>query len=73
MVETLKKLHSSKTGVLVTVALSIAADKSILTGYICLDTTFDLSNRVVSDSKINIWEKDLDFAPIQRKINKPEL
>ena len=73
MVETIKKLHSSKTGALVTVALSIAADKSILTGYICLDTTFDLSNRVVSDSKINIWEKDLDFAPIQRKINKPEL
>lgn len=34
MVETLKELHSSKTGALVTVALSIAADESILTGYI---------------------------------------
>ena len=32
-----------------------------------------MSNRVLSDAKIRILEKGLDCAPIQRKINEPEL
>ena len=39
----------------------------------CSDTVFNLSNRVLSDSEIKLLEKGLDFAPIQRKINEPEL
>ena len=34
---------------------------------------FNLSNRVLSDNEIKVLEKGLDFAPIQRKINEPEL
>ena len=44
-----------------------------LEGYFCSDTVFNLSNRVLSDSEIKELEKGLDFAPIQRKINEPEL
>ena len=36
-------------------------------------TVFDLSNRVLSENKIKVLKKVLDFALIQRKINKPEL
>ena len=32
-----------------------------------------MSNRVLSDSKIRILGKELDYTPIQRKINEPEL
>ena len=34
---------------------------------------FNLSNRVLTDIEIKVLEKGLDFAPIQRKINEPEL
>ena len=37
------------------------------------DTIFNLSHMVLSDTEFKILEKGLDFAPIQRKINKPEL
>ena len=44
-----------------------------LKGDFCSDTIFNLSHRVLSDAKMKILEKGLDFAPIQRKINEPEL
>ena len=44
-----------------------------LYGYFCSETTFNLSNWVLTDTEIKVLEKDLDFAPIQKKINKPEL
>ena len=44
-----------------------------MTGYFCSDTLFNLSNRVLSDNEIKVLEKGLDLAPIQRKINEPEL
>ena len=34
---------------------------------------FNLSNRALSDAKIKVLEKQLDYAPIQNKINEPEL
>ena len=37
-------------------------------------TVFNLSNRVLSDSEIKVFEiKNLEFAPIQGKIDEPEL
>ena len=33
----------------------------------------NLSNKLLSDTEIRILEKGLDFAPIQNKINEPEL
>ena len=44
-----------------------------LRGHFCSDTIFNLSHKVLSDAEIKILEKGLDFAPIQRKINEPEL
>ena len=34
---------------------------------------FNLSNKVLSDTEIRLLEKDFDFAPIQNKLNEPEL
>ena len=42
-------------------------------GYFCSNTVFNLSSKVLTDAEINILEKGLDFAPIQNKINQPEL
>ena len=44
-----------------------------LQGHFCSDTVFNLSKRVLSEHEIKVLEKGLDFAPIQRKINEPEL
>ena len=44
-----------------------------LRGHFCSDIIFNLSHMVLSDAEINVLEKSLDFAPIQRKINEPEL
>ena len=41
--------------------------------YFCLDTVFNLSSRALSEDEIRVLEKGLDFAPIQRKVNEPEL
>ena len=48
-------------------------DNNRLKGYFCSDTIFNLSHRVLSEVEIKVLEKGLDFAPIQRKINEPEL
>ena len=50
-----------------------SSDESRLSGYFCSDTVFNLSKRVLSETEIRILEKGLDYAPMQRKINEPEL
>ena len=52
---------------------SVTISTTRITGYICFDTVFNLCNRVLTDTEIKVLEKGLDFAPIQRKINQPEL
>ena len=42
-------------------------------GYFCSDIVFNLSKKVLSETKIKVLEKGLDFAPIQNKINESEL
>ena len=44
-----------------------------LTGNFVSDTVFNLSIKVLSDAEIRVVEKSLDFAPIQNKLNGPEL
>ena len=44
-----------------------------LVGYFCSNTVFNLSRKVLTDIEIKVLEKGLDFAPIQNKINHPEL
>ena len=44
-----------------------------LSGYFFSETVFNLSRKVLTETEIKILEKGLHFAPIQRKINEPEL
>ena len=37
------------------------------------DTVFNLSNKVLIEDEIKVFAKGLDFSPIQRKVNEPEL
>ena len=48
-------------------------DDSRMKGYFCSDTVFNLSNKVLTEEEIKVLQKGLDFAPIQRKLNEPEL
>ena len=41
--------------------------------YFCLDTVFNLSKKVLSETQIKVMEKGLDFAPIENKIYESEL
>ena len=50
-----------------------AINKTRLSGYFCSDTVFNLSRRVLTEIGIKILEKGLDYAPIQNKINEPEV
>ena len=73
MLKILEKLHSSNRETSVMGISSITSDENRLTGYFCSDAIFNLSNRVLSDNKIKVLEKDLDFAPLHKKINEPDL
>ena len=44
-----------------------------MSGYFCSETIFNLSDQVLTDTEIKVLEKGLDFAPIQKKLNEPEL
>ena len=44
-----------------------------MSGYVCSDTVFNLSHRVLSVTRVKVLEKCLDYALIQKKINEPEL
>ena len=48
---------------------SNCSEESRSKGYFCSDTVFNLGSRVLSEDKIRVLEKGLDFAPIQRKVN----
>ena len=50
-----------------------ATEKTRLSGYFCSDAIFNLSRKVLTDSEIKVLVKGLDYAPIQSKINEPEL
>ena len=49
------------------------ANEGRLSGYFCSETVFNLSRKILTDTEIKILEKGLDFAPVQKKINEPEL
>ena len=42
-------------------------------GYFCSEFVLNLRWRVLTEVEISVFEKGLDFAPIQNKINQPEL
>ena len=52
---------------------SVRTKQYRLSGSFVSDTVFNLSRKVLTDTEIKVLEKGLDFAPIQRKLNEPEL
>ena len=52
---------------------SVRTEECRLSGNFLSDTVFNLSRKVLTDTEIKVLEKGLDFAPIQRKLNEPEL
>ena len=52
---------------------SVQTEKCRVCGSFVSDTVFNLSRKVLTNTEIKVLEKGLDFAPIQRKLNEPEL
>ena len=50
-----------------------ATDEGRLQDSFCSKTIFNLSQRVLSDIEVQVLEKRLDFTPIQKSVNEPEL
>ena len=48
-------------------------DEGRLQGLFCFKTVFNLNQRVLSEIEIQVLEKGLDFAPIQKSLNEPQL
>ena len=62
----LEELQIPDHNLLLERSVNISATR--ITGYFCFDTVFTLSNRVLTDLEIQVLEKGLDFALIQRKL-----
>ena len=52
---------------------SVQMEECRLSGSFVSDTVFNLSRNVLTGTEIKVLEKGLDFAPILRKLNEPEL
>ena len=50
-----------------------STETSRLKDYFCSETVFNLSKKVLTETEIKVLEKGLDYAPIQNKVNEPEL
>ena len=44
-----------------------------LKGYFCSKSLLNLRQKVLIETEISVLEKGLDFAPIQKSLNEPEL
>ena len=73
VLETLEEMESNANANFTGCEHKYNTDDSRMKGYFCSDTVFNLSNKVLTEDEIKVLEKGLDFAPIQRKVNEPEL
>ena len=48
-------------------------DEGRLSGVFCSKSVFNLSHKILTEIEIKVLEKGLDFAPVQRTLNEPEL
>ena len=44
-----------------------------ISGYLCPDTVFNLSHRVLNETEIKVLKKSLDYAPIRKETKQPKL
>ena len=61
-------LHSQNKNINVEVT-----SEGLISGYFCLDTVFNLSHRVLTETEIKVLKQGLEYSPTQKKINKPKL
>ena len=73
VLEILEELKSNANGNFTCCEHKFNTEDSRMKGYFCSDTVFNLSNKVLTEDEIKVLEKGLEFAPIQRKVNEPEL
>ena len=50
-----------------------STETSRVRGYFCSETVFNLNKKVLTEAEVKVFEKGLDYAPIQNKVNEPEL
>ena len=48
-------------------------DERRISEVFCSKTVFNLSHKILTETEIRVLEKGLDFAPVQRTLNGPEL
>lgn len=48
-------------------------DERRISGVFCSKTAFNISHKILTKTKTKVLEKRLDFAPVQRTFNVPEL
>ena len=44
-----------------------SSGSDLISGYFCSDTVFNLTKKVLTDIEIKVFEKGLDYAPIQKQ------
>ena len=66
-------VHRNRLDTFIHQKKNITTTDNRLSRYFCSETIFNVSNRMLTDTKIKVLEKGLDFAPIQKKLNEPEL
>ena len=50
-----------------------ATEANRLKAYFCSKSVFNISKKVLTETEISVLENGLDFAPIQKSLNEPEL
>ena len=54
-------------------AISSFTEDGRLKGFFCSKTVFNLSEKLLTEAEIKVLEKGLDFTPVQKTLNEPEL
>ena len=65
--------HGNSTSCSKTEQEATPANSERIKGYFCLDTVFNLSNEVLSQTEISVLEKGLGFLPTPNMINEADL
>ena len=65
--------HGNSSSCSKTEQIAPLANSERIKGYFCSDTVFNLSNKVLSQTKISVLEKDLGVLPTPNMINEVDL
>ena len=65
--------HRNRLDTLIDQKNNVTTTDNRLSGCFCSEYIFNLCNRVLTDTEIKVFEKGLDFTPIHKEGNEPEL